>query len=65
MNTLMTSAKVSTIRDRQLDERKQMDDTDRNKEKRLDLMMEMVIYLVYFKKDERTRFYLVLSFYLV
>ena len=41
MNTLMTSAKVSTIRDRQLDERKQMDDTDRNKEKRIDLMMEM------------------------
>ena len=41
MDTLMMHAKVSTIRDRQLEERKGMEQMYLNKEKRLDTMMEL------------------------
>ena len=41
MDKLMLYAKTATIRDRQLEERKIMEDMYRNKEKRLDTMMEL------------------------
>ena len=41
LNILCKYAKIATIRDRQLDERKKMEDMYRKKEGRLDLMMEM------------------------
>ena len=41
LNILCKNAKIATIRDRQLDERKQMDNIYKKKEERLDLMMEL------------------------
>ena len=41
LNILCKHAKIATIRDRQLDERKQMENLYKKKEERLDLMMEL------------------------
>ena len=41
LNILCKNAKIATIRDKQLDERKQMDNIYKKKEERLDLMMEL------------------------
>ena len=41
LNTLCKYAKIATIRDKQLDERKEMENMYKKKEQRLDLMMEM------------------------
>ncbi len=41
LNILCKYAKIATIRDRQLNERKQMEDMYKKKEERLDLMMEL------------------------
>ena len=41
LNILCKYAKIATIRDKQLDERKMMEDLYKNKEKKLDLMMEL------------------------
>ena len=41
LNILCKYAKIATIRDKQLDERKQMEDMYKKKEERLDLMMEL------------------------
>ena len=41
LNILCKNAKIATIRDKQLDERKQMEDMYKKKEGRLDLMMEL------------------------
>ena len=41
LNILCKYAKIATIRDKQLDERKQMEDMYKKKEGRLDLMMEL------------------------
>ncbi len=41
LNILCKQAKVATIRDKQLDERKEMDNMYKKKEERLDLMMEL------------------------
>jgi hypothetical protein len=41
LNILCKNAKIATIRDKQLDERKQMENLYKKKEQRLDLMMEL------------------------
>ena len=41
LNILCKNAKIATIRDKQLDERKQMENLYKRKEQRMDLMMEM------------------------
>ena len=41
MNQMMIYSKCVTIRDRQLEEQKQLEDEYRNEEKRLDIMMEI------------------------
>ena len=41
LNILCKYAKIATIRDKQLDERKQMENLYKQKEQRLDLMMEL------------------------
>ena len=41
LNILCKNAKIATIRDKQLDERKQMENMYKKKEERLDLMMEL------------------------